>query len=179
MCIPTSHEAEIACIAHGLVVTSLKSHKPDWCFDGADEIDGEGHMIKGRGGALWREKMVLRATKGERFILVDSSKIVKKLGKNFAVPIEIHPDMIYSVEEDLYAHGAKKVTVRMAEGKDGPVITENGFIILDATFQDIHEDLERQLKSIVGVVETGLFSDYHPILVGEKTKLVRVHSKKK
>lgn len=178
ICIPTSHEAEVACIAHGLIVTSLKSQKPDWCFDGADEIDANGNMIKGRGGAMWREKMVMRATKGERFILVDASKIVKTLGKNFPIPVEIHPDSLYSVEEDLYAHGAKKVSLRMAEGKDGPVITENGFFILDVAFQNVNADLERQIKSIVGVVETGLFTDYHPKIVDEKTKLVRAPLKK-
>src|SRR5690606_9247491 len=84
ICIPSSHEAEIACFAHGLKVTSLKTQRPDWSFDGADEVDKKGNMIKGRGGAMWREKMVMRSTKKERFILVDSSKIVKKLGKNFA-----------------------------------------------------------------------------------------------
>lgn len=172
-CIPTSHEAEIACLAHGLKMTSLKTKRPDWCFDGADEIDSKGNMIKGRGGAMWREKMVMRSTKGERFILADTSKIVKKLGKNFDVPVEIHPDTLFSVEEDLYAHGAKKVSLRMAENKDGPIVTENGFLILDVSFQHINEDLERQIKSIVGVVETGLFTDFHPIIVTEQTKLVR------
>lgn len=174
LCIPTSHESELACIQQGLKITSLRDKRPDWCFDGADEIDPFGHMIKGRGGAMFREKMVMDACTGNRFILVDESKKVKDLGEKTAIPVEIHPDAIYLVEQHLRIKGATDITLRMATQKDGPVITENRNLILDVKFDGVPAHFDETLKAIPGVIETGLFMGYDPVIVDSKINLTRV-----
>mgnify|MGYP003524375793 CR=1 FL=1 len=71
------------------------------------------------------------------------------------------------VKEEIYKQGAHNVELRLAQKKDGPVITENGNIILDAWFDNIDETLERRLKNITGVVETGLFIGYNVEIVAQ------------
>lgn len=158
--IPTSHEVALACAAFGLPIASPAERRPDWGFDGADEADERGRLIKGRGGALFREKLVI-ASSPLTLILVDRSKLVSRLGERFAVPVETHPMALSLVEERLLALGATEVRLRTAgSGKDGPVITENGHLILDARFADIPDAREREIKAIPGVIESGLFVGY-------------------
>lgn len=158
--IPTSHEVALACAAFGLPVASSAERRPDWGFDGADEADSRGRLIKGRGGAMFREKLVI-ASSPLTLILVDRTKLVDRLGERFAVPIETHPMALPLVEDRLYALGATEVRLRTAgTGKDGPVITENGHLILDATFPTIRDDCEKEIKAIPGVIESGLFIGY-------------------
>ncbi|SDJ32972.1 ribose 5-phosphate isomerase A [Salimicrobium halophilum] len=158
--IPTSKEAELNCSVLGLPTTTLIDSKPDWGFDGADEVDGEYRLIKGRGGAMLREKLVM-ASAEKTYILVDQSKIVTRLGEKFAVPVEVDARAIHLVESKLEAFsGVTDIKMRMAEKKDGPVITEGGHVILDVTFDNIDADAEKDLKGIPGVVETGLFAGY-------------------
>ena len=159
--IPTSYEIETACFEHGLQVTSLNEKLPDWCFDGADEIDPDNNMIKGRGGAMMREKIVMRAS-SERVILVDPSKFVQKLGQKFPVPVECRPEARQFVLKILTDLGAVSVVLRAAGGKDGPVITEAGNVILDAHFNDIETGFEKEISSIPGVIDSGLFQGYKP-----------------
>ncbi len=158
--IPTSQEIRMTCTRLGIPVTSLWEHKPDWTFDGADEIDTEHNMIKGRGGAMFKEKLLISSSP-RTYIIADPSKMVTKLGTRFPVPIEIYPEALTYVEEVLRAYNPKEIKLRMAEGKDGPVITENGNLILDAWFDDIPDNLERSIKSITGVIESGLFMHYN------------------
>lgn len=162
--IPTSFEARIACARAGIPCTSMLERRPDWAFDGADEIDGDGNMIKGRGGAFYTEKLVDGAAK-KLFILVDRSKLVTRLGTRFAVPVEAHPPAVRWVEQRIRMLGATEVSTRIAAGKDGPVFTEHGNIILDAKFADIGPTLEKDLKSICGVIESGLFWGFKPEVV--------------
>lgn len=158
--IPTSHEVSLACTAFGLPVASPAECRPDWGFDGADEVDPRGRLIKGRGGAMFREKLVI-ASSPLTLILVDRSKLVERLGERFAVPVETHPMALSLVEDRLYSLGAKTVHLRTAgQGKDGPVITENGHLILDATFAEIPDTREAEIKTIPGVIESGLFIGY-------------------
>lgn len=158
--IPTSKEAEINCAVLGLATTTLIDSRPDWGFDGADEVDGDRRLIKGRGGAMLREKLVM-ASAEKTYILADKSKMVERLGEKFAVPIEVDARAIHLVETGLgNLSSVKRVEMRMAEKKDGPVITEGGNIILDVTFEDIPADAESTLKAMPGVVETGLFIGY-------------------
>ncbi len=158
--ITTSIEMDLVCAALGIPTTSLRIERPDWSFDGADEVDGKDNIIKGRGGALLREKLVIEASK-KPYIVIDSSKQVKRLGQNFPVPVEIHPDAIQIVRKALEPlEAVTEVILRQAVGKDGPIITENGNLILDVRFSKIASGMESRLKSIVGVVETGLFMDY-------------------
>jgi ribose 5-phosphate isomerase A len=154
--IPTSVEAELACVASGIPVTSLLAARPNWSFDGADEVDPARNLIKGRGGAMFKEKMLIYASP-RPYILVDQSKLVRKLGERFPIPVEVHPLGLRVVEGRLTGLGATEVILRPAQGKDGPVITENGNVILDVWFPEITADTERAIKSIPGVIESGLF----------------------
>lgn len=163
--IPSSIEMEQVCAALSVPTMSLLSQSPDWSFDGADEIDDSSSLIKGRGGAMLREKMLMLACP-EVYIVVDKSKRVKRLGQNFPVPVEIHPEAVRIVMSTLKGlSGVTKISLRQAVAKDGPVITEKGNLILDVTFSKIAGDMEIKLKSITGVVETGLF-------IGYKTKII-------
>lgn len=157
--IPTSYEVELLCNFLNIPTTTLQNAKPDWSFDGADEVNQDKWMIKGRGGAMFREKLNI-ANSTITYILVDKTKLVKKLGENFAIPVECYPGSLNYVKEELLILGAKSVEIRKAEKKDGPIITESGNIILDARFDEISEHLEKDIKSITGVIESGLFIGY-------------------
>lgn len=157
--IPTSQEIRMACAQLELPVTTLWEHRPDWSFDGADEIDPHHNMIKGRGGAMFREKLLINST-SRTYIIADTSKMVPKLGARFPVPVEVFPEALTYVDGALRKYNPKNIALRMAEGKDGPVITENGNFILDIWFESIEDDLEHAIKSITGVIESGLFLHY-------------------
>lgn len=157
--ISTSYEVELLCNFLNIPTTTLQNAKPDWSFDGADEVNQDNWMIKGRGGAMFREKLNI-ANSTITYILVDKTKLVKKLGENFAIPVECYPGSLNYVKEELLILGAKSVEIRRAEKKDGPIITESGNIILDARFDEISEHLEKDIKSITGVIESGLFIGY-------------------
>ena len=160
--IPTSYEIKLLCNSLGIKTASIMEKKPDWSFDGTDEANSEGWLIKGRGAAMFKEKLNILSSK-KVYILADSSKFVNNLGENFKIPVECYPETINYVKEELYKIGAVMCTLRPAKGKDGPVITENNNFILDAKFDNIDEDLEKKLKQITGVVETGLFIGYNNI----------------
>jgi ribose 5-phosphate isomerase A len=162
--IPSSREIHMTCLALGLEVASLLDARPDWYFDGADEVDQEGNLIKGRGGAMTREKMVMVASP-KTFILVDQSKFVDRLGSKFAVPVEVAQESANYVEEMLLKLGASETMVRPAKGKDGAIVTESGHFILDARFPSIGPGLEKEIKSITGVIESGLFWGYNPEII--------------
>lgn len=162
--IPTSYEIKMVCASLGIPTSNLLEQKPNWSFDGADEVDNNGWIIKGRGAALFKEKLNIKNSK-EVFILVDETKCVQKLCDKFPIPVECYPDSINYVQEQLINLGAKNIKLRQAVGKDGPIITENGNFILDVIFDNIDENLEKELKMIVGVIETGLFIGYENIKV--------------
>lgn len=142
--------------------------KIDLTIDGADEVDPQLNLIKGGGGALTREKIV--ASRSERVIIVvDEKKLVRKLGK-FPVPVEILPFGWRSTMELLRSLGAR--TKLREETKTAPFRTDNGNCIVDCAFGKIKNPplLAQQLKSIIGVVETGLFiSRADLVLVGRST----------
>ena len=165
--IPSSLEITMTCSNLGMPVTSLLEDKPDWAFDGADEVDPNRSLIKGRGGALFKEKLLIRSSL-KNYILVDESKLVEKLGSKFPVPIEVFPGALLYVESALRDLGITDITLRAAKGKDGPIITENGNFLLDARFDHIPSDTEQKIKSITGVIESGLFINYDvEIMVAE------------
>jgi ribose 5-phosphate isomerase A len=157
--IPTSIEISMFCSKLGIPLTTLYENKPDWLFDGADEVDPNHSLIKGRGGAMFKEKLLISSSP-KNYIIIDESKWVDKLGTNFPVPIEIFPAALLHVEEELEKLGASLV-LRPAKGKDGPIITENGNLIIDARFNEIADDLELKIKAITGVIESGLFIKYN------------------
>ena len=157
--IPTSHEIEMLCASYNIPATTLFHARPDWCFDGADEVDQQCNLIKGRGGAMFNEKLVMKCS-SKRYILADKTKIVDHLCKTFPIPVEVYSKAIYYVKSELTSIGALSIVLRMAKGKDGPVITENGNLILDCFFNNINETLESNIKNISGVIESGLFWGY-------------------
>ena len=160
--IPTSYEIKMLCGNLKIPTATLLEKKPDWSFDGADEVDEKNWLIKGRGAAMFKEKLNIANSK-ITYILVDESKFVSKLGEKFKIPVECFPDSINYVEQELVKLGAKEIALRKAISKDGPVITENGNLILDAKFDNIDKELEKNLKLITGVIETGLFIGYNNV----------------
>ncbi len=163
--IPTSREIEMVCAFLNLPMASLLEKRPDWCFDGADEIDSDLRLIKGRGGALFREKLIMSAAK-QAVIIADKTKLVEKLGQKFPIPVEVVPDALNLVKEQLEdLLSPKAIHLRLAEKKDGPVVTENGNFLLDISLDTIEKGTEKIIKSIVGVVESGLFEGYNPEIV--------------
>ena len=155
MGVPTSRATAELAAANGIPVVTELVGPIDLAVDGADEVDPALNLIKGRGGALFREKIVAAAAK--RFIvIVDESKMVQQLGAG-VVPVEVLPFLWRTTAERLTALGAS-LTVR--GGEEAPFITDNGNLILDLTFAGGVGDpaeVSTALKVIVGVVEHGLF----------------------
>ncbi|MGE0497672.1 MAG: ribose-5-phosphate isomerase RpiA [Ramlibacter sp.] len=124
-------------------------------IDGADEIDGQGHMVKGGGAALTREKIV--AAQSKRFVCIaDESKLVKVLGK-FPLPVEIIPMATQRLVRQFAAMGGM-ASVRLKDGQ--PLVTDNGQHILDVTGLQITDPLafEAQVSQWPGVVTVGVFA---------------------
>jgi len=157
--VPTSYQAYNLAVRNRIPITTLDEHpRLDLAIDGADQVDEELNLIKGMGGALAREKIVATAAK-KLIIIADESKIVKTLGEHDQpVPVETLPFAAPIVMRNLKQIGGK-ATLREGIKKVGPVITDNGNVIIDACFGPIHKpaELERELKALTGVVETGLF----------------------
>jgi ribose 5-phosphate isomerase A len=158
--VPTSLQSAWRCQDLGFTVVypGYRGHL-SWGFDGADQVNKAKWAIKGKGGAMLQEKIL--AKRCEKFvIIVDETKVVSELGKGCPVPVEVVPEGVILAEEGLRALGASEAVIREGSGKHGPVITERGNIILDAVFPAITEKLEGEIKSIVGVVDSGLFIGY-------------------
>jgi len=156
--VPTSYQASMLAIKHGIPTTTLDEHpKLDLSIDGADQIDRKLNLIKGMGGALLREKIV--ATAAKQFIIVaDESKMADRLGKDQRVPIEVLPFASAIVISRIREMNGKPF-LRVGIDKVGPIITDNGNFVIDIDFGPIKnpKELEDTLKSIPGVIETGLF----------------------
>jgi ribose 5-phosphate isomerase A len=168
--IPTSFQASVLAKKYGVPLTTLDEvSKIDLAIDGADEVDSQKNLIKGGGAAHTREKVV--DSLAEVFIVVvDQSKLVTKLGTTFPLPVEVLPMAIAPVSRALSALGGKP-ELRMGVKKDGPVITDQGNMVLDVTFAGIDDPktLEMQINNIPGVLENGLFVGITDVvLVGEQ-----------
>lgn len=153
--VPTSRATAELAAANGIPIVTELLGPIDLTVDGADEVDPALNLIKGRGGALFREKVVAAASK--RFlVVVDASKVVKRLGVG-VLPIEVLPFLWRSTAERLASLGTS-LTVR--GGEEAPYITDNGNLILDLTIEGGISDaaaLAAAIRSTVGVVEHGLF----------------------
>lgn len=142
----------------GLTVTPLAgaSHV-DYLFDGADEVDPALGMIKGRGGAMTRERIVA-AMADRRVYLIDDSKLVTRLGERAPLPVEVIPDALGAVRAALSRLGLGAASLRIAA--DGtPARTDNGNMVLDVPLPPTTAAaaLGRSLDSVPGVVDHGLF----------------------
>jgi ribose 5-phosphate isomerase A len=166
--VPTSLATAEAAKQLGVPLTSLEeSMWLDLCVDGADEVDGRLNLIKGLGGALFREKIIAAASK-MFVVVVDQSKLSPRLGTKAPVPVEAHPFGWKNVSAALHALGAQ-VELRRKEGE--PFRTDNGNHILDASFGPIKgaAKLATQISGIPGVVGHGLFLGMaHAVLVGSE-----------
>jgi ribose 5-phosphate isomerase A len=157
--VPSSLEIELACYAVDLEVCNFPL-RIDWCFDGADEVDPTNRLIKGRGGALHRERQVFAASV-KRVVVADSSKTVRRLGEKFPVPVEVEPAWVRTAFDALSKlNHVSKVNLRMGIAKDGPVFTESGRLLLDVTMTQIDVSDEQLLLAVPGVCCTGIFSNF-------------------
>ena len=156
--VPTSFQSSALAREHGVPLVDLdQTARIDIAIDGADEVDPRLCLIKGGGAAHTREKVV--DSFAETFIVVvDESKLVTRLGSTFPVPIEVLPMALGSVTSAVESLGASP-ELRMAVKKAGPVVTDQGNLVIDARFPLIDDPggLERELNNIPGVVENGLF----------------------
>ena len=153
--VPTSREtAELAAECAIPIITELVG-EIDLAVDGADEVDPALNLIKGRGGALFREKIVAAASK-RLVVIVDESKMVKQLGQG-VLPVEVLPFLWRTTADRLLALGA---TLVVRGGEEAPYVTDNGNLILDLTFDGGIADAAKMataIKVTTGVVEHGLF----------------------
>jgi ribose 5-phosphate isomerase A len=162
LAVPTSFQTILECEKCGIPLFTLNSREIggalDLAIDGADEVDPQNHCVKGGGGALLLEKVIAYASNNYA-IVVDESKITENLGLKFPVPVEIIPEARLPVILRLEKLGAK-VTLREGLRKAGPVITDNGNLLLDILFGEAVNPaaLEAELNRIPGVIENGLFT---------------------
>ena len=167
--IPTSFQAEVLSKQYGIPLTTLDAvDHIDIAIDGADEVDPKKNLIKGGGAAHTREKVV-DSLADQFIVVVDSGKLVDKLGSTFLLPVEVIPMAITPVMRKLAQLGGKP-ELRMGVKKAGPVVTDQGNLVIDIKFDEIPNpgELERDINNIPGVLENGLFVGVADvILVGE------------
>lgn len=154
--VPTSLQIKMEAEKGGItIVEPDQIDHIDIVFDGADQIDARGNMIKGGGGALLREKILISIAR-KVVIIADETKFVKKL--NRSVPVEVHPFARNTAAGKIRSYGGK-ANIRLLD-RGYPFVTENGNIILDCDFGVISNPgaLATKLIEIPGVMEVGLFS---------------------
>ena len=181
--VTTSFQGEVLASELGIPLKSLSSvSEIDLAIDGADEVDPKFQLIKGGGACHVQEKLV--AALARKFIIVvDSTKLVKKLNLDFKLPVEVLPSAWKQVQKTLINLGGEG-SLRMAQKKAGPIVTDQGNLILDCTFIDGIDEpelLESQINNIPGVLENGLFVNLtDEVLVGKvENELVGVESLKR
>jgi ribose 5-phosphate isomerase A len=167
--VATSLQTELECRSLGIPVLSLNDRAIggalDLTIDGADEVDPHRCLIKGGGGALLLEKVVAYASE-RLLIIVEDSKLSARPGEKSAVPVEFVAAALSTVTHALEALGAT-VSLRIGVRKAGPVVTDLGNLLLDASFPRSYDPqaMEREIKSIPGVLENGIFSRKRPELM--------------
>ncbi|MFM8658945.1 MAG: ribose-5-phosphate isomerase RpiA [Candidatus Nitrosotenuis sp.] len=153
--VPTSLQIKLIAEQAGIhLISADQIEKIDVVFDGADQIDSKKYLIKGGGGALLRENILISSA-NKVVIMADSSKFVKNF--NRTVPVEVHPFARNTVRKFLKKLGGKPQIRTIERGY--PFITENGNIIYDCDFGTIKSpgSLALKIKQIPGVVEAGIF----------------------
>lgn len=162
--IPTSSHTKKLAKECNIPTSDLEEHPSvDLTIDGADEVDQDFNLIKGGGGALTREKIVAYHSKKE-IIVIDESKIVKRMGSLVPLPVEVVKFGWLPVKKNIEELGC---TVELRKITDEPYITDNSNYILDCEFEKIEdpEKLEKDINNIPGVVENGLFIDLANIII--------------
>ena len=157
--VATSYEMGWYATAAGFPVGDLGADDVVVAFDGADQVDPEGALIKGRGGAMHRERVVLAAARLE-LIVADATKRVPRLG-GCPLPLVLRPEGIFECVRALESIGVGPVALRTGTGKDGPVLTESGGVLADLLVPSgvvVTDGLDRQTRSVPGVMDTGYFA---------------------
>ncbi|WP_115019678.1 ribose-5-phosphate isomerase RpiA [Synechococcus sp. UW140] len=168
--VTTSFQGEVLAAELGIPLRSLNAvDRIDLAIDGADEVDAAFQLIKGGGACHVQEKLV--ACRADRFVVVvDTTKLVDRLNLDFLLPVEVLPGAWRQVQAQLQAMGGH-ADLRMATRKAGPVVTDQGNLVLDVKFNGGIADpvgLERDLNNLPGVLENGLFVNLaDEVLVGE------------
>ena len=168
--VTTSFQGEVLAAELGIPLQSLNAvERIDLAIDGADEVDPAFQLIKGGGACHVQEKLV--ACRANRFVVVvDSSKLVERLNLGFLLPVEVMAGAWRQVQQQLQAMGGA-AELRMATRKAGPVVTDQGNLVLDVRFEAGIKDpveLERSINNLPGVLENGLFVNLvDQVLVGE------------
>ena len=168
--VTTSFQGEVLAAELGIPLRALNAiDRIDLAIDGADEVDPSFQLIKGGGACHVQEKLV--ADRAERFIVVvDSTKLVQRLNLDFLLPVEVLPGAWVQVQSRLKSMGGV-AELRMATRKAGPVVTDQGNLVLDVRFEAGISDpisLERDINNLPGVLENGLFVNLaDEVLVGE------------
>lgn len=174
--IPTSYQSFFIARDSGIQLTTLEEHDIDIAVDGADEVDPNFNLIKGGGAAHTIEKVVDNAAR-KFIVIVDESKMVEELGR-FPVPVEVIPQALKVVKKSLMELDGVP-SLRMAQKKDGPVITDNGNFIIDTKFEKIIEpsQLEKDVNHIPGVLDNGIFSNIvDEVIIGTSNGIKRLKS---
>ena len=168
--VPTSFQSEVLALELNIPIIDLAAvSQIDLAIDGADEVDPRFQLIKGGGACHVREKLV--ASKANKLlIVVDQTKLVQNLNNVFPLPVEVLPSAWNQVKDLITEmHGVS--SLRMATQKAGPVLTDQGNLILDVLFKEGIKDpklVESTINNIPGVLENGLFVDLtHKVLVGK------------
>ncbi|MAR52992.1 MAG: ribose 5-phosphate isomerase A [Propionibacteriaceae bacterium] len=168
--VTTSFQGEVLAAEFGIPLRDLNAiERIDLAIDGADEVDPSFQLIKGGGACHVQEKLV--ADRADRFIVVvDSTKLVERLNLDFLLPVEVLPGAWVQVRSRLKGMGGV-AELRMATRKAGPVVTDQGNLVLDVKFEAGISDpiaLERDINNLPGVLENGLFVNLaDEVLVGE------------
>ena len=168
--VTTSFQGEVLAAELNIPLLSLNAvSRIDLAIDGADEVDPGFQLIKGGGACQVQEKLV--AARADRFVVVvDSTKLVDRLNLGFLLPVEVLPGAWRQVKQQLEALGGS-AELRMAQRKAGPVVTDQGNLVLDAKLDGGISDpvaLEQTINNIPGVLENGLFVNItDEVLVGE------------
>lgn len=166
--VPTSLQIKLIAEENGIELVEADQIKQiDCVFDGADQIDSEKYLIKGGGGALLRENILINLSK-KVVIMADDSKFVKNF--NRTVPVEVHPLARLLVSESVQRYEGK-ANLRILD-RGYPFFSENGNIILDCDFGIIKEPktLARNIKNLSGVMEVGIFTRKPDVIYKAKTK---------
>jgi len=181
--VATSFQSEVLALELEIPLVDLASvSQIDLAIDGADEVDPRFQLIKGGGACHVREKLV--ASKSDQLlIVVDETKLVQNLNLSFPLPVEVLPNAWKQVQ-DVISEMNGNSALRMATKKAGPVVTDQGNVILDIFFNDgikNPKDIEMKVNNIPGVLENGLFVDLtDKVLVGkieDKMPMVYSHSR--
>lgn len=172
--VPTSYQSRTLAREAGIPLCTLEEEQPDIAIDGADQLQPDGALVKGGGAAHAREKIV-DTSATHCLIVADDTKLTETL--DHPIPVELLPDAVPTVKQAIQELDGNP-TLRTAQRKDGPVVTDNGNLLFDCAFGSIEtpETLAASLSGIPGVVEHGIFTNVTDEIHVGSNDGVSVHS---